>query len=72
MQHGKFGIYLNLKELKVLRINSPYWIPSGEDWIFITPEVNATLLNIREMVKQRGLVVEHDKIVWGGITEFKE
>lgn len=72
MQHEKFGIYLNLKELKVLRVNSPYWIPSGEDWIFITPEVNATLLSIREMVQQKGLVAERDKIVWGGITEFKE
>jgi len=29
MQREKFGIYLNLKELKVVRINSPYWIPFG-------------------------------------------
>ncbi|MFC1923777.1 hypothetical protein ACFLXA_00180 [Chloroflexota bacterium] len=72
MQGQKFGIYLNTKELKVLRINSPYWIPSGEEWTFVTPEVNATLLSIRRMVQQRGLIAEHDKIVWGSITEFKE
>ena len=72
MQREKFGIYLNLKESKVVRINSLYWIPSGKDWIFITPEVNATLLSIREMVRQRGLVNEPDKIVWGGIAEFTE
>lgn len=72
MQSQKFGIYLNTKDLKVLRINSPYWIPSGEEWIFVTPEVNATLLNIRKMVQQRELIADHDKIVWGSITEFKE
>jgi hypothetical protein len=72
MQSQKFGIYLNTKDLKVLRINSPYWIPSGEEWIFVTPEVNATLLSIKNTVQQRELVAEHDKIVWGGITEFKE
>ncbi len=71
MQREKFGIYLNPKELKVVRINSPYWIPSGGDWIFITPEVNATLLSIREIARQRRLVAEPDKIVWGDITKFK-
>ena len=71
MQHEKFGIYLNLKELRMVRINSPYWIPSGGDWVLITPEVNATLLSIREIVRQRGLVDQPDKITWGGITEFK-
>jgi hypothetical protein len=71
MQHEKFGGYLNHKELRVVRINSPYWIPSGGDWVFITPEVNATLLSIREMVRQRGLVAQPDRITWGGITEFK-
>ena len=68
----KFGIYLNIKELKALRLNSPHWIPSGEEWVFITPEVNATLLSIRELVRQRNLVDNPDKIVWGSVTEFKE
>jgi len=71
MPDEKFGIYLNLKELKAVRINSPYWIPAGDDWILITPEVNATLLSIREMVRKKGLVEHPDEIVWGGITEFK-
>ena len=71
MEHEKFGIYLNIEQLKVVRINSPYWIPSGKEWVFITPEVNATLLTIRELVRQRNLVNQPDKIVWGGITEFK-
>lgn len=72
MQREEFGIYLNTKELKVVRINSPYWIPAGEEWIMITPEVNATLLNIRETVKQKGLGVEPDKIVWGSVAELKK
>ena len=60
----KFGIYLNTKELKVARINSPYWIPSGPDWVFLTPEVNMTLLNIRQLAKEQKLVSEPDKLVW--------
>ncbi len=72
MEREKFGIYLNIKQLKVVRINSSYWIPSGEEWVFITSEVNATLLSIRELVRQRKLVNQPDKIVWGGIIEFEK
>ncbi|MFC1925313.1 hypothetical protein ACFLW2_01290 [Chloroflexota bacterium] len=72
MEREKFGVYLNIKDLKVVRINSPYWIPTGDEWVFVTPEVNATLLNIRETVKQKGLGVEPDKIVWGGVNEYKK
>jgi hypothetical protein len=72
MEHEKFGIYLNVKQLKVVRINSSYWIPSGKEWVFITPEVNATLLSIRDLVRQRKLVNQPDKIFWGGITEFEK
>ncbi len=60
----KFGIYLNTKELKVARINSPSWIPSGPDWVFLTPEVNMTLLKIRQLAKEQKLVSEPDKLVW--------
>ncbi len=67
MEHNvteKFGIYMNAKDLKVTRINSPYWIPSGPDWIFLTPEVNMTLLRIRQLAKERKLVSDPDKLVW--------
>ena len=72
MQHEKFGVYLNPREMKVVRINSPYWIPSSNEWVFITPDVNATLLNIREIVRQKKLVDQPDEIIWSGITEFKK
>ena len=64
MEQAKFGIYLNTKELKVARINSPYWIPSGPDWVFLTPEVNMTLLKIRELAAEKKLASEPDKVVW--------
>jgi cellobiose-specific phosphotransferase system component IIB len=64
MEQKNFGIYLNTKELKVARINSPYWIPSGSDWVLLTPEVNMTLLKIREVAKEKKLVSEPDKLVW--------
>ncbi len=71
MQGDKLGIYLNQKKQKVVRINSTEWMPSGEDWALITTEINATLLSIREMIRQRRLINHPDKVIWGGITEFK-
>lgn len=66
-QASKFGIYLNPKESQVVRINSPYWFPEEPDWVFLTPEVNATLLHIRELAKEGGLVPDPDAIKWGTI-----
>jgi len=65
MQHEKFGIYLDTKKSQVMRINSPYWIPKGTGWVFLTPEVNTTLLKIRELAKEKGLVKDPEKITWG-------
>jgi hypothetical protein len=65
MNHDKFGIYLNIKEGKVMRITSPYWIPSGDEWVLLTPEVNTTLLKIRELVREKGLTDNPGTIVWG-------
>ena len=65
MHHEKFGIYLNTKENTVMRISSPYWIPSGEEWVRLTPDVNTTLLRIREIAKEKDLVAEPERIVWG-------
>lgn len=64
MQQEKFGIYINTAEHKVARINSPYWIPSGPEWVYLTPDVNMTLLKIRELAAEKGLVSEPDKLAW--------
>jgi len=66
-QISKFGIYLNARDNLVVRINSPYWIPEEPDWVFLTPEVNSTLLQIREMARQNGIPGSSDSIVWGTI-----
>ena len=71
MQHDKFGIYLNRKDLRMVRINSPYWIPSGPDWVMVTPEVNATLLQVRELARDKKLVAEPDKITWGSLPQVR-
>ncbi len=68
MQHtSKFGIYLNAQENQVVRINSPYWLPEEPDWVFLTPEVNATLLQIRDLAKEKALSSSPDSIAWGTI-----
>ena len=66
-QISKFGIYLNARDNLVVRINSPYWIPEEPDWVFLTPEVNSTLLQIREMARQNGIPGSSESIVWGTI-----
>ena len=63
-QRETFGIYLNKREQKAVRINSPHWIPSGPDWVFLSPEVNITLLQIRQLAKKRKLVANPDKLEW--------
>jgi hypothetical protein len=66
-QISKFGIYVNAGDNRVVRINSPYWIPEEPDWVFLTPEVNATLLQIREMAREKGISNAADSLVWGTI-----
>jgi hypothetical protein len=72
MQHEKFGIYLDTKKSQVMRINSPYWIPKGAAWVFLTPEVNTTLLKIRELAKEKGLVKDPEKITWGDWSQVSK
>ena len=66
-QAAKFGIYLNAKENQVVRINSPYWIPEEPDWVLLTTEVNATLLDIRNLAQEQGDSTDPQAIVWGTI-----
>ena len=64
---SKFGIYLNINEKQVVRITSPYWFPEEPEWVYVTVEVNATLLLIRDLIKQRCLVDDEKSITWGRI-----
>ena len=66
-QTAKFGIYLNDGEKKVVRINSPYWFPPEPEWVFLTPEVNATLLSIRQLAAEGGLSADAAALTWGTI-----
>jgi hypothetical protein len=68
-QSSRFGIYLNAQEGKVVRINSPYWIPEEPDWIHLTSEVNSTLLQIRDVAREKSLVPNADELTWGTIPQ---
>ena len=63
----RFGIYLNVSDKVVVRINSPYWIPEESDWIFLTAEVNATLVRIRGLIGEKSLIPTPDEVIWGSI-----
>ena len=68
LQHvEKFGIYLNAAESKVVRITSPYWFPEEPDWVYVTSEVNATLLSIRDTIREKSLSDDADSVTWGRI-----
>ena len=66
-QSSTFGIYLNAGEGRVVRINSPYWIPEEPDWVYLTPEVNATLLQIRALAREKSLVPDGNELTWATI-----
>lgn len=66
-QTAKFGIYVNTKDHKAVRINSPYWFPEGPEWVLVTTDVNATLVRIRELAKEKGLVADPATLTWGTI-----
>ena len=55
-----------------MRINSPYWFPEEPDWVFVTPEVNATLLSIRDLAREQGVSTDADAITWGTIPMREE
>ena len=69
---SKFGIYVNSKGGEVVRINSPYWLPEEPDWVFLTPEVNSTLLQIRDLAREQGISDDPDNLAWGRIPLKKE
>ena len=50
----------------------PSWLPEEPDWVFLTPEVNSTLLQIRDLAKEKGLSDDPDTLVWGRIPLKEE
>ncbi len=69
---SKFGIYLNASEEKVVRITSPYWFPEEPDRVYVTDEVNATLLKIRDVIRESSLAKDPDGVTWGRIPLREE
>ena len=67
MDQTKVSIYLNAKEKKVVRITSPYWLPEAPDWVLITNEPNASLLSVRQTIKEKRLMADPSGIVWGSL-----
>ena len=67
MDPSQIGIYINAQEGKVVRITSPYWIPEEPDWVLVTNEPNATLLAVREMIKEKNLMSDPSSVVWGSL-----
>ncbi|MFH1140208.1 MAG: hypothetical protein V1724_00735 [Chloroflexota bacterium] len=67
MDSSKVGIYLNAKDAKVVRITSPYWIPEAPDWVLLTNEPNASLVSIRQTIKDKRLMRDSSGVAWGSM-----
>ena len=68
MKHGpRFGIYINSSSMKAVRISSPYWIPDEPDWKYLTDDVNTTMVEIRRLAGESGMVKLPEKLMWGSI-----
>jgi len=67
MEQSKIGIYVNANEGKVVRITSPYWLPEEPDWRLVTNEPNATLLAVRDMIKDQKLMNDPSSVTWGSL-----
>lgn len=67
MEQSKIGIYVNATDGKVVRITSPYWIPEEPDWRLVTNEPNATLLAVRDMIKEQKLMDDPSSVTWGSL-----
>ena len=63
-QAAQFGIYYHAAQNQVVRINSPYWFPPEPEWTKVTDQVNATLLDLRQMLREQGLSADPDGVVW--------
>ncbi len=70
MHHDRLGIYVNTKENCAVRISSPYWIPSGADWVLVTLDTNATLIRVREAAREKGVVADAETIIWGDFAKL--
>ena len=67
MDSSKVGIYLNSNDAKVVRVTSPYWIPEAPDWVLLTNEPNASLLSVRQTIKDKNLMSDPSGVEWASI-----
>ena len=65
----QYGLYLNCENSEVVRITSPYWLPKGPEWIFLTNDVNATLSFLKEIIENGDLESHYDSVQWGRIPD---
>ena len=61
------NILVPTKKNVVLRVTSPYWLPTSPDWVLISNDVNATLSCIKGMIKDDGSELDSESIQWGRI-----
>ncbi len=69
MDRDKIGIYVNPGEGAVVRITSPYWLPEEPAWKLVTSDPNATLVAVRQAIKDKGIMQDASGVVWISIPD---
>ena len=67
MDQSKIGIYFNLTGYTVVRVTSHYWIPENSEWVMITSDPNSTLLRVRELISEMGLLHDSSQVTWSSL-----
>ena len=69
MDQSKIGIYFNPTDHTVVRVTSPYWIPESPDWVMVACDPNSTLLRVREMISEMGLIHDSSQVTWSSLPQ---
>ena len=69
MDRDKIGIYVNPSQGTVVRITSPYWLPEEPAWKLVTGDPNATLVAIKQAIKDNGIMQDASGVVWASIPD---
>ncbi len=69
MDRDKIGIYVNPSQGTVVRITSPYWLPEEPAWKLVIGDPNATLVAIKQAIKDKGIMQDASGVVWTSIPD---
>lgn len=66
---GALGIYVNPRMLLAFRASTTHAAPADPEWVLVSEDSMIGMMQVRELVKERGLVQEPERLQWTGRTD---